>query len=183
MTPNLPDLTLQLAQYEEKRKLQQYPDNDNGCNKFLTRELWNVYKNKKCDQGVAFKTCIAAGGASQDNGIGVYAGSPSAYKIFNKFFDPVIQDYHGHGPKDRHFTEMSAHGMENYEFGKHEAALVNSTIISVERNFEGFPFGPGILKQHRMQIMELVKSACKSFPEELQGTFYPLHGMNKDVQN
>ena len=73
--------------------------------------------------------------------------------------------------------------MENYEFGKHEAALVNSTIISVERNFEGFPFGPGILKQHRMQIMELVKSACKSFPEELQGTFYPLHGMNKDVQN
>lgn len=90
MTPNLPDLTLQLAQYEEKRKLQQYPDNDNGCNKFLTRELWNVYKNKKCDQGVAFKTCIAAGGASHDNGIGIYAGSPSAYKIFNKFFDPVI---------------------------------------------------------------------------------------------
>lgn len=78
---------------------------------------------------------------------------------------------------------MSAHGIENFEFGKNEAALVNSTIISVERNFDGFPFGPGILKQHRIQIMEMVRSACNSFSEELQGTFYPLEGMSKDVQN
>ena len=128
----------------------QYPDNDNGCNKFLTRELWNDYKNKKCDQGIAFKTCIMAGGASEDSGIGVYAGSPSAYRIFNKFFDPIIQEYHGHGPKDRHFTEMSAYGLENCEFSKIDAALVNSTIISVERNFEGFPIGPGVMKLHRI---------------------------------
>lgn len=52
--------------------------------------MWNDYKNRKCEQGVPFKTCIAAGGASDDGGIGVYAGSPSAYKIFHKFFDPVI---------------------------------------------------------------------------------------------
>jgi hypothetical protein len=78
---------------------------------------------------------------------------------------------------------MSAHGLENFEFNKHEAALVNSTIISVERNFEGFPFGPGLLKIHRLQIMDLIRSACDSFPEDLQGTFYPLEGMSKDVQN
>lgn len=78
---------------------------------------------------------------------------------------------------------MSAHGLENYEFGKHDAALVNSTIISVERNFEGFPLGPGVLKLHRMQIMDLVRSACETFSEDLQGTFYPLEGMSKDVQN
>jgi arginine kinase len=78
---------------------------------------------------------------------------------------------------------MSAHGLENFEFNKHEAALVNSTIISVERNFEGFPFGPGLLKIHRLQIMDLIRSACDSLPEDLQGTFYPLEGMSKDVQN
>lgn len=91
-----------------------------------------------------------AGAASEDSGIGVYAGSPSSYKIFRKFFDPVIQDYHGHGPDDRHFTEMSTHGLENYEFTTNDIALVNSTIISVERNFEGFPMGPGVLKMHRL---------------------------------
>ena len=31
--------------------------------------------------------------------------------------------------------------------------------------------------------MDLVRKACDTFPEELQGTFYTLEGMSKDVQN
>ena len=51
---------------------------------------------------------------------------------------------------------MSALGLEKTDFAENDATLVNSTIISVERNFEGFPLGPGVLKMHRLQIMDLV---------------------------
>ena len=61
----------------------------------------------KCKYGITFKTCIDAGAKNSDSGIGVYAGSPHSYKVFNKFFDLVIQDYHGHAPEDFHITEMT----------------------------------------------------------------------------
>lgn len=61
-----------------------------------------------------------AGQTTDDSGIGVYAGSPSSYKIFRKFFDQVIQDYHGHGPEDKHHSDMSPIGLENSEFGMND---------------------------------------------------------------
>jgi hypothetical protein len=85
-----PDLTLNLAHYEDSKRKGSFPDMDTHCNKFLTPELWDEYKNKKCEHGISFKTCIMAGAANGENGIGVYAGSPSSYKTFRKFFDKVI---------------------------------------------------------------------------------------------
>lgn len=78
---------------------------------------------------------------------------------------------------------MSPVGLENADFGLTDSTLVNSTIISVERNFEGFPLGPGVLKMHRLQIMDLVFSACEQFQGDLKGTFLPLEGMSQKVQN
>ena len=66
------------------------PNVDTGANKFLTPEIWRQFKNKKCDQGVTFNECIAAGTANDTDGIGVYSGSPNCYKVFAKFFDQVI---------------------------------------------------------------------------------------------
>ena len=79
--------------------------------KHLTEEVWNEYKDQKDDAGVPFKTCIMSGCVNVDSGVGVYAGSHSAYKKFNKLFDPIIQDYHGHSPSAKHVSEMNTNGL------------------------------------------------------------------------
>lgn len=36
-----------------------------------------------------------------DSGIGAYAPDVESYRVFAPLFDPIIQEYHGFGPKDR----------------------------------------------------------------------------------
>jgi len=150
--------------------------------KNLTEEIWNEYKDKSCAQGVSFKTCIFSGIKNLDSGIGVYAGSHDAYKTFNKLFDAIIKDYHGHGPNDKHVSEMTSAGLTNVEFSPEDAEMIVSTRIRVGRNLDGFPLGPGVTKEQRLEIMNHVVTAASMFDEDLKGTFYPLEGMDKKVQ-
>jgi len=53
-----------------------------------------------------------------DSGIGLYAGSYDSYKKWYKLFDKVIKDYHGHGPYDRHTTNMDASYLQRGEFSE-----------------------------------------------------------------
>ena len=132
----------------------------------------------KDDSGVTFKTCCFSGIKNLDSGIGLYAGSHSSYTKFNKLFDAVVQDYHGHGKEDKHVTDMTSEGLTNADFTEDEAAMVNSTRIRVGRNLADFPLGPGVTKEQRLKIMEVVTTAASKFDADLKGKFYPLEGMN-----
>jgi len=48
---------------------------------------------------------------------------------------------------------MNAEGLENAEFTPEQEAMVNSTRIRVGRNLKGYPLGPGVSKEQRMEIM------------------------------
>ena len=61
--------------------------------------------------------------------------------------------------------------------------MIVSTRIRVGRNLKDFPLGPGVTKEQRLEIMSKVTEAAKNFDEDLKGTFYPLEGMNKEVQD
>lgn len=74
----------------------------------LTKEIWEEYKDMKDDAGVSFKTCIFSGCKNLDSGIGVYAGSHSSYTKFNKLFDKIVEEYHGHGKDAKHKSDMNA---------------------------------------------------------------------------
>lgn len=50
----------------------------------------------------------------------MYAGSHDAYYSFNQLFDKVIKEYHGHGPEDKHVSEMDADNLENCEFSEED---------------------------------------------------------------
>merc|ERR1711907_52598 len=115
--------------------------------KKLTKEIWEEYKDQKDDAGVTFKTCVFSGIKNLDSGIGLYAGSHSSYKKFNKLFDAVIEDYHKHGVNDTHKTDMDAEGLVNATFTEAESAMVNSTRIRVGRNLADYPLGPGVTKE------------------------------------
>ena len=120
---------------------------NSALSRCLTEEIWNEYKDKKDDAGVSFKTCVFSGVKNLDSGIGLYAGDHSSYKVFNKLFDKVIEEYHGHGPSATHTSEMTAEGIVNHEFSAEDGAMIQSTRIRVGRNLAGYPLGPGISKE------------------------------------
>jgi creatine kinase/arginine kinase len=148
----------------------------------LTKEIWEEYKDEVDEQGVTFKTMIFSGIKNQDSGIGLYAGSHNSYTKFEKLFDKVIEEYHGHGKEAQHVSDMSSEGLTNAEFSEEDAAMVNSTRIRVGRNLANYPLGPGVSKEQRNEIMAKVVEACEKFDGDLQGKFYPIKGMDKKVQ-
>ena len=105
-----------------------------------------------------------------------------SYSTFNKFFDKVIEDYHGHKPSDKHVSNMNAEELNCPPFSEEGAALIRSTRIRVGRNLDGYPLGPGITNEQRDEIMEKVVQACGSFTGDLEGQFYALDGMEEATQ-
>ena len=148
----------------------------------LTKEVWDEYKDKKDAAGVSFKTCIFSGCKNTDSHIGAYAGSADSYTTFNKLFDKIILDYHGHKPSDSHVSCMDASQLNTPALPADEASMINSTRIRVGRNLADFALGPGITKEERDRIMQSVVDACNGFEGDLKGQFYPLEGMDPDVQ-
>jgi creatine kinase/arginine kinase len=158
------------------------PETDSALSRNLTQEIWNEYKDQQCASGVTFKTCCFSGVANLDSGIGLYAGSHDSYSKFSKLFDKVVEEYHGHGPSAKHVSCMDASGLKNADFTAEDAAMVASTRIRVGRNLAGYPLGPGVTKEQRLEIMNKVVDACSKFEGDLAGTFYPLEGMSEDVR-
>lgn len=74
--------------------------------KYLTKDIWGMYKDSKDKHGFTFKEAIFSGCQNVDSGIGVYAGSHDSYTEFGKFFDMIVKDYHGHGTADKHVSNM-----------------------------------------------------------------------------
>ena len=77
---------------------------------------------------------------------------------------------------------MDASGLTNADFSEADAAMVASTRIRVGRNLAGYPLGPGVSKEQRLEIMNKVVTACNEFTGDLKGKFYPLEGMNEADQ-
>ena len=67
-------------------------------------------------------------------------------------------------------------------FTAEEAARINSTRIRVGRNLADFPLGPGITKEQRDKVEELVSGALSKMTGELEGKYYPLKGMKEEEQ-
>ena len=65
-------------------------------------------------------------------------------------------------------------------FPEEDAKRIVSTRIRVGRNLKDFPLGPGISKEQRDKVEELVSKALKGFTGELEGTYYPLNGMKPE---
>ncbi len=61
-----------------------------------------------------------------------------------------------------------------------EAAMIISTRIRVGRNLEGYPLGPGITKEQRLDVMNKVVEVCSTFTGDLAGKFYSLESMQEE---
>merc|ERR1719429_798427 len=59
---------------------------------------------------------------------------------------------------------------------------VHSTRVRVGRSIDGFGLSPGITKEQRLGVENLLKSALSKLTGDLAGTYYPLTGMDEKVR-
>jgi arginine kinase len=64
-------------------------------------------------------------------------------------------------------------------FSEKESELIVSTRIRVGRNLADFPLGPGISKEQRDKVEEIVSGALSKFTGELAGKYYGLKSLSE----
>jgi arginine kinase len=163
-----------------------YPKFPDDCksllSKFLTPEVFEALKNNKTSNGFTLEQAINSGVENLDSGIGVYAGDQDSYTVFAALFDPIIEEYHGFGKEDSHKSNLNPEDLDAPNPDP-EGQYIVSTRIRVGRNVENMPLGPGISREHREQVESSVVEGLHTLEGELAGSYYPLLGMSKEVQD
>ena len=163
-----------------------YPEFPKECTsllcKYLTPEVFDALKDKKTINGFTLEQAINSGVRNIDSGIGVYAGDEESYTVFAALFDPIIKDYHGFDTEDKHQSNLNPDDL-NAPNPDPEGAFIVSTRIRVGRNVDTMPLGPAISKEQRDQVEASVVKGLSSLEGELEGKYYPLLGMSKEVQD
>jgi len=148
--------------------------------KHVTPEKWEkLCEHKTETSGFTLKKAIACAVEFDDQHCGIYAGDADSYKDFSDVFNPLILEYHGLGEDFAHTSDMDSSKLEG---NVNEEAPVKSTRIRVGRSIEGFGLSPGITKEQRLDVENLMKNAFQKLEGDLAGTYYPLTGMDEEVR-
>jgi len=163
-----------------------YPQFPKGCKsllcKYLTTEVFEALKDKKTSNGFTLEQAINSGVQNIDSGIGVYAGDKESYTVFGSLLDPIIEEYHGFTKDDSHKSNLNPNDLHAPNPDP-EGKYIVSTRIRVGRNMDNMPLGPAISKSQRDQVESSVVEGLNTLKDELEGNYYPLLGMSKEVQD
>ncbi|XP_022127614.1 arginine kinase isoform X2 [Pieris rapae] len=160
----------------------QASDSKSLLKKYLTKEVFDALKNKKTSFGSTLLDCIQSGLENFDSGVGIYAPDAEAYTVFADLFDPIIEDYHNGFKKDDKHPPKNWGDVET--LGNLDAAgeFIVSTRVRCGRSMEGYPFNPCLTEAQYKEMEDKVSATLSGLEGELKGTFYPLTGMSKEVQ-
>jgi len=148
--------------------------------KYVTAPLWEKLSGVTTKTaGFTLGKAIACAVQFDDQHCGIYAGDWDSYKDFAEVFDPLIQEYHGISADAVHTSDMDASKIKG---NIDPTAPVKSTRIRVGRNIDGFGLSPGITKDQRLNVENLMKKAFGNLEGDLAGTYYPLTGMAENVR-
>jgi len=148
--------------------------------KHVTKDKWDALKNIKTKtSGFTLAKAIACAVTFNNQHCGIYAGDWDSYKDFAPVFDPIIQEYHGISASSKHTSDMDFTKITGNIV---DGAPVKSTRIRVGRSIDGFGLSPGITKDQRVGVENLMKNAIQTFSGDLAGKYYPLTGMDEGVR-
>merc|ERR1711970_731671 len=148
--------------------------------KYVTKPIWEkLSRAMTATSGFTLAKAIACAVEFDNQHCGIYAGDWDSYKVFADVFDPIIQEYHGISADSVHTSDMDV-GKINGNIV--EGAPVHSTRIRVGRSIDGFGLSPGITKDQRLGVENLMKKAFANLTGDLAGTYYPLTGMDEKVR-
>merc|ERR1711988_1512206 len=148
--------------------------------KYVTEPIWEkLNRAKTATSGFSLAKAIACAVEFNNLHCGIYAGDWDSYKVFSDVFDPIIQDYHGISADSKHTSDMDVTKIKGNIDG---TAPVHSTRIRVGRSIDGFGLSPGITRDQRLGVENLMKKAFANLTGDLAGTYYPLTGMSEKVR-
>jgi len=148
--------------------------------KYVTEPIWEKLNRAKTQtSGFTLAKAIACAVEFNNQHCGIYAGDWDSYKVFSDVFDPLIQEYHGIAADSTHTSDMDASKIKGTIS---KEAPVHSTRIRVGRNIDGFGLSPGITKQQRIDVENLMKKAFSNLKGDLAGSYFPLTGMSEKVR-
>merc|ERR1712111_175099 len=148
--------------------------------KYVTEPIWEkLNRAKTATSGFSLAKAIACAVEFNNQHYGIYAGDWDSYKVFSDVFDPLIQEYHGIAADSTHTSDMDASKIRGTIS---KEAPVHSTRIRVGRNIDGFGLSPGITKQQRIDVENLMKKAFANLKGDLAGSYFPLTGMSEKVR-
>merc|ERR1712002_594667 len=140
--------------------------------KYVTPSVWEKLSCAVTKtSGFSLAKAIACAVQFDNQHCGIYAGDWDSYKVFADVFDPIIQEYHGIAPDATHTSDMDASKIKG---NIDPTAPVHSTRIRVGRSIDGFGLSPGITKEQRLGVENLMKKAFANLKGDLAGTYYPL---------
>ena len=119
---------------------------------------------------------IACAVEFDDQHCGIYAGDADSYVDFADVFTPIICEYHGLDEEFKHTSDMDASKIKG---NINPDAPVKSTRIRVGRSINGFGLSPGITKEQRLEVENLMKNAFEKLSDDLAGKYFPLLGMEE----
>jgi len=160
----------------------QASDSKSLLRKYLTPEIFDKLKGLKTSFNSSLLDVIQSGVENLDSGFGVYAPDAEAYALFADLFDPMIEDYHGG------FKKTAMHPKSDFGDGSvlvnvdPEGKFVISTRVRCGRSLEGYAFNPCLTEANYKEMEDKVSSTLTGLTGELKGTYYPLAGMTKEVQ-
>merc|ERR1711978_141719 len=148
--------------------------------KYVTKPLWDkLSRAVTATSGFTLAQAIACAVEFDNQHCGIYAGDWDSYKVFSDVFDPIIQDYHGISADSKHTSDMDVTKIKgNIDV----TAPVHSTRIRVGRSIDGFGLSPGITRDQRLGVENLMKKAFANLKGDLAGTYFPLTGMGEKVR-
>merc|ERR1712170_341861 len=145
--------------------------------KHVTPEKWAKLGGIETKtSGFTLGKAIACAVQFDDQHCGIYAGDQDSYNDFKDVFDPIITEYHGLPANFSHTSDMDVGKIKGNIDPK---APVKSTRIRVGRSIEGFGLSPGITREQRLEVENLMKSAFQKLEGDLAGKYYPLLGMEE----
>merc|ERR1712233_248263 len=147
---------------------------------YVTEDVWNKLAKEETETAkFTLAQAIACAVQFDDQHCGIYAGDEDSYKDFAEVFDPLIQEYHGISADATHTSDMD---VDKIKGNVDPAAPVHSCRIRVGRSIDGFGLSPGITKEQRVGVENLMKKAFANLKGDLAGTYYPLTGMDEKVR-
>merc|ERR1712062_882157 len=146
----------------------------------VTKDKWEQLKGIKTKtSGFTLIQAIACAVDFDNQHCGIYAGDWDSYKDFAPVFDPIIQEYHGISSDSKHTSDMDAGKIKG---NINSDVPVHSARIRVGRSIDGFGLSPGITKEQRVGVENLMKKAFANLKDDLAGSYYPLTGMDEKVR-
>merc|ERR1712119_228742 len=148
--------------------------------KYVTKPIWDKLSGAVTKtSGFTLAQAIACAVEFDNQHCGIYAGDWDSYKVFADVFDPLIQEYHGISADSVHTSDMDVNKIKG---NINPAAPVHSCRIRVGRSIDGFGLSPGITKEQRVGVENLMKKAFANLKGDLAGTYFPLTGMDEKVR-